>query len=96
VNTSPDQLDQLFRAARLASSSQPDVVPPFGLETRVLAAWRSSRGATLWDTGVLVRGLAVAILLVLASSWPAFEKQTNSDSENLQFADSSVQSDFSQ
>jgi hypothetical protein len=96
VNTSPDPLDQLFRAARLASSPQPDAAPPFGLETRVLAAWRSSRGTAIWDTGVLVRGLAVAVLLVLASSWPAFEKQTNSDSENLQFADSSVQSDYSQ
>jgi hypothetical protein len=94
VNPSQDPFDRLLRAAR-APSFQPDATPPFGLETRVLAAWRSSR-ATLWETGVLVRGLAVAALLVLASCWPALNRQTNSDSENLQFADSSVQSDFSQ
>ena len=95
MNTSRDQLDRLLRAAR-APLFQPEPTPPFGLEARVLAAWRSSRSAPLWETGVLVRGLAVAALLVLASCWPALDQQTNSDSENLQFADSSVQSEFSQ
>jgi len=92
VNTPGDQLDRLFRAAA-GLSGAPDASPPFGLEARVLAAWRSSPGPALWDTGVLVRGLAVAALLVLASCWPAFEQHTNADSENLQLADSSVSSD---
>jgi hypothetical protein len=93
VNNPNDQLDLLLHAARGLNPHRPST-PPFGLETRVLAAWRSSRGAPLWDTGVLVRGLAVATFLVLASCWPAFEQGTNSDSENLQLADSSLQSDL--
>ena len=93
MNRPDDQLDQLFRAAG-GPSAGPEATPPFGLEARVLAAWRSAHGTAWWDTGVLVRGLVVAALLVVASIWPAFEQHTNSDSENLQFADSSVQTDL--
>ncbi len=92
MNPSPDPLERLLQAA-CSPAGRPEASPPFGLEARVLAAWRSARVTSRWETGVLVRGLAVAALMVLASSWPAFEQQMNSDSQNLQFADSSVQSD---
>jgi hypothetical protein len=87
-------LDRLFRA--VSAAPQPaGQAPAFGLEARVLAAWRSSRGTTVpgWDMGVLVRGLTVAGLLMAVSIWPAVNQRPNSDSENLQFADSTVQTD---
>jgi hypothetical protein len=95
MSSPDDQLDRLFRAA----SIRPDdeiVAPAFRLETRVLAAWRSSRTASVWDTSVLVRGLALAGLIMAVSILPVLnQKSVNSDSENLQLADSSVQTDWS-
>jgi hypothetical protein len=86
-------LDRLFRAAAAVPASAL-ATPAFGLEARVLAAWRSSHG-TVPDMGVLGRGLALAGLLMAVSIWPAVERHPNSDSENLQFADSTVQADLS-
>ena len=91
-----DQLNRLFRAA----SGHPDggiTAPAFGLETRVLASWRSSRSAPAWDTAVLVRGLVVAGVIMALSILPALNQKSsaNSDTENLQLADSSVQTDWS-
>jgi hypothetical protein len=88
-------LNRLFRAA--AAAPRPALATPaFGLEARVLAAWRSSHGTVPdWDMGVLGRGLALAGLLMAVSIWPAVNRNPNSDSENLQFADSTVQADLS-
>jgi hypothetical protein len=86
-------LDRLFRAASAVESTVP--APVFGLEARVLRAWRSSRGgALIWDTGVLVRGLALAGIMMAISIWPAVNQRANFDSETLQFADSTVQTDL--
>jgi hypothetical protein len=94
MNSPREQFDSLLRAA----AGRPvdfGSVPAYGLETRVLAAWRSSRGTPLLDTGVLVRGLAIAGLLMAVSIWPALERTSgNADSENLQLVDSSVQTDW--
>ena len=93
----PDRdLDRLFRAA--SAVPRPALPSPaFGLEARVLAAWRSSRGgAPLWDMSVLVRGLALAGVLMAVSIWPAVSQSASSDTENLQLADSTVQTYLSQ
>lgn len=88
-------LDRLFHAASAAPRPLP-APPAFGLEARVLAAWRSSRGTVPdWDMAVLVRGLAFAGLLMAVSIWPALDRNPNADSETLQFADSTVQTDLS-
>jgi hypothetical protein len=90
-----EQFDALLRAAAWARHGEMALTPAYGLETRVLAAWRSSRSAPLLDGGVLVRGLALAGLLMAVSIWPALNSQQgNADSENLQLADSSVQTDW--
>jgi hypothetical protein len=93
VNNLSNPLDRLFRSAA-GTSTILVMTPPDGLETRVLAAWRSSQSVPIWSAGVLTRGLAIAALLVLASCWPALEEESNADSENLQFADSSVPSEL--
>ena len=89
-----EQFDALMRAAAAARSGDFDATPAYGLETRVLAAWRGSRSAPILETGVLLRGLIVAGLLMLVSIVPAIEQTANSDSENLQVADTTVQTDF--
>ncbi len=94
--TSPrKQFDALLQAAASARRGKTIAPPPYGLETRVLAAWRSSRSAPLLDSGVLVRGLVLAGVLMAVSIWPALESlQGNADSENLQLAESSGQTDW--
>ncbi len=95
MSSPDDQLHRLFRAAS-GNPGEAIAAPAFGLETRVLAAWRSSRTTPMWDTAVLVRGLVVAGLLMALSILPALnEKSVNSDTENLQLADSPVQTDWS-
>jgi hypothetical protein len=95
MNPLDQQLDRLLRSAS-AGSEFVAPSPAFGLEARVLAAWRSSRSTSLdWDMGVLVRGLVLACVLMAVSIWPAMNQRTNSDSETLQFADSTVQADLS-
>ncbi len=89
-----EQFDALLRAAAVRRGDAV-AMPAYGLETRVLAAWRSSRSAPLLEGGVLVRGLALAGLLMAVSIWPAANSlQGNADRENLQLADSSVQTDW--
>jgi hypothetical protein len=90
-------LERLFRAA--SSVPVPALSSPaFGLEARVLAAWRTSRGgASLWDMGVLVRGLALAGVLMVVSIWPAVSQSASTDTDSsLQLADSTVQTYLSQ
>jgi hypothetical protein len=92
MNPLDDQLHRLFRAAA-PLGAQP-ARAPFGLETRVMAAWRGAGTATVWDTAVLVRGLLFASLIMFVSLWPALDQKNNFDSDSLQFADSSVQTDY--
>jgi len=90
-----EQFDELMRAAAAARREEFSLEPAFGLETRVLAAWRSSRGAPILETGVLVRGLVIAGILMLLSVVPAVERSNGSaDSDVLRLADSSVQADY--
>jgi hypothetical protein len=96
MNPTDKQIERLFQAV-MAHRDDVVMAPAFGLETRVLAAWRATRSVPVWDTAVLVRGLAVAGVIMALSIWPAFNQKTsaNSDTENLQLADSSVQTDLS-
>ena len=100
MNPIDDQLGRLFRAA---GKVRPDAVPApaFGLETRVLAAWRSAKPAEtgVWDVGLLVRGLIVASVIMVISFLPALncttmsESSTNPYSDFVQLADSTASSD---
>jgi len=93
MNRLDDQLDRLLRAAAARPETAP-LSPAFGLETRVLAAWRSAERGTGWSTGVLVRGLVLASFIMGVSLWTALEQRSNSDSDYLQLADSTVQTDY--
>ncbi|MCE0498705.1 MAG: hypothetical protein LV481_12240 [Methylacidiphilales bacterium] len=94
MNRIDDQLGRLFRAA-----VRPDTdaaVPPFGMEARVLAAWREAAQAPdgFWDMRLLVRGLMVATALMALSLWPAMQSQSgNPASDYQELADSTVQVD---
>ena len=91
------QLDRLLQAAREAARSGGfSAVAPFGLETRVLAAWREAgadRGAGFWSTGLLWRGLAVASAIMALCLWPALSEKASPDADSLQLADSTLQMD---
>lgn len=95
MNPLDDQLDRLFRSAAQAFAINEPMTPPFGLETRALAAWRSAQGIPtgFWDMTVLVRGMLVAGLIMAASFWPVLNKTTNPFNDYLQLADSTVSSD---
>jgi hypothetical protein len=88
MNPLDDQLDRLFRAAE---SRRPDPVPPYGLETRVLAAWRDARFFDGWSPGLLIQGIFAACILMILSFWPLLEGVANPDSDYLQLADSTLQ-----
>ncbi len=101
MNPIDDQLNRLFRAAGKVQPA-PLAEPAFGLETRVLAAWRSaqSRDGGVWDMGLLVRGLIVACVIMVISFVPALnssssESSTNPFADYLQLTDSTVSSDDS-
>lgn len=97
MNPVDDQLQRLFRSA--AQVQAVNVPPePFGLETRVLAAWREGRSAPVhfWDTTVLVRGFLLACVIMGISFLPAvnvFSTATNPFADYLQLTDSTVSSD---
>jgi len=97
MNPLDDQLNRLFRAAQNAPA--PEIAPPpFGLETRVLAAWREARQApaAFWDTAVLTRGLILAGVIAAVSFLPALSTHTASTStiaDEVQVADSGVDAD---
>jgi hypothetical protein len=98
MNPIDDQLNRLFRAAGKVQPG-PVTAPAFGLETRVMAAWRSaqSRESGLWDMGLLVRGLIVAGVIMVISFLPALnsssESSTNPFADYVQLTDSTVSSD---
>jgi hypothetical protein len=85
MNPIDDQLNRLFQAAGQAQSN-PVFAPAYGLETRVLAAWRAEQSAEagFWDMTLLVRGLILASLIMAVSFWPAL---TSADSASDPFAD---------
>ena len=98
MNPIDDQLNRLFRAAQNAPS--PEVAPPpFGLETRVLAAWRegAKAPAAFWDTAVLTRGLILAGIIMAVSFLPALNSSSVSTSsivgDEVTSADTSVDAD---
>jgi hypothetical protein len=104
MNPIDDQLNRLFRSA---GQARPDPVsaPPYGLETRVMAAWRAAQSvetaaeAGFWDMTLLVRGLILASLIMAVSFWPALtstestDGTTNPFAEFLQLTDSTIPSD---
>ena len=97
MNPIDDQLNRLFRAAGQAQPS-PVSAPAYGLETRVMAAWRAAQSAEagFWDMTLLVRGLIVASLIMAVSIWPALtsaDSTTNPFAEYLQLTDSTIPSD---
>lgn len=96
MNPHDEQLNRLFRAAAQVT---PALIsqPPFGFETRLLAAWREGRLAksSFWDMTLLTRGLLVAGLIMVVSFWPALkssESMSNPFADFLQLADSTVPS----
>jgi hypothetical protein len=96
MNPLDDQLDGLLHAAGQAARQTGTLsVAPFGLETRVLAAWREARSAGLWNNGLLVRGLLLAGAIMALCLWPALtlSEKTTPDTEYLQLADSTLQVD---
>ena len=97
MNRIDEQLGRLFRSAAQVG---PGAVPaaPYGLETRVMAAWREARNlpAGFWDMTVLVRGLILASVIMAISFLPALTSNfstANPFSEYLQLTDSTVSSD---
>jgi hypothetical protein len=106
MNPLDDHLNRLFRAAAQGTPAEgrPDPVsaPAYGLETRVLAAWRAARSvetaveAGFWDMTLLVRGLILASLIMAVSFWPALtsaDSPANPFAEFLQLTDSTVPPD---
>ncbi len=93
MNPIDDQLNRLFRAARAPGHAM--ATPPYGLETQALAAWRAGSGSdrTMWDMGLLVRGLVLAIVIMGVSFWPVLTSTTDPFSAYVQLADSTVTSD---
>ena len=99
MNSLDDQLNRLFRSAA-QGRAESLAVPPYGLETRVLAAWRAAGRAPagFWDMTLLMRGLILAGVLMAVSFWPALTSATTTVSSNpfadfLQLTDSTVPSD---
>lgn len=102
MNPLDDQLDRLFRAAgKVRPGAIPE--PAYGLETRVLAAWRSAQTVEtgIWDMAILMRGLIVAGAIMVISFLPALkssgsaETTTTPYADFVQLADSTVSSDDS-
>ncbi len=99
MNPIDDQLNRLFRAAGQVQS-KPVSEPAYGLEARVMAAWRGARTVEtgFWDMALLLRGLVLASLIMAISFLPAWRSATTVDTtanpfaEYLQLTDSTVPS----
>jgi len=97
MNRIDDQLNRLFRAAaKVEAGAMPP--PPFGLETRILAAWHTGSPRGFWDGALLKRGLVFALVIMGISLCPVLQKNTSSQanpfSEYLQLAASDTTSQF--
>ncbi len=97
MNPIDDQLNRLFKAA---AKGEPDSAPtiPYGLETRVMAAWHAAKTREIgsWDMGLLVKGLIVACVIMVISFWPALTTEitaSNPFADFLNLTDSTVSSD---
>jgi hypothetical protein len=98
MNPIDDQLNRLFRAAA-KGTPVPDIAPPFGMETRVMAAWRAGRNAPggFWDGALLMRGLIAAAIIMAISFLPALSStSSNPFADFLQLTDSTVSTDDAQ
>jgi hypothetical protein len=98
MNPIDDQLNRLFRAAQNAPS--PEIAPPYGLETRVLAAWREASAAPVafWDMALLTRGLILAAVITAACFLPVLNSTTSNSgpfADVVQLTDSTLPSDES-
>jgi hypothetical protein len=85
-------LERLLRAASLcAAPAIPG--PAFGLETRVVSAWREAQAATDdWYLPVFLRGLVLAGAVMTLSLLSLLAPATASaDEDHAQLADSTVQ-----
>jgi hypothetical protein len=94
MNPIDDQLNRLFRSAAQGQSDLASA-PPYGLDARVMAEWRSAHlaGTGFWDMTVLMRGLILASLIMAVSFWPALSNTTSPFAEFLQLTDSTIPSD---
>jgi hypothetical protein len=65
-------LDHAFALARRACDPVPSE-PPFGMETAVLAQWRSSRGSSRLDIGMLAvfrwAAILACVIAVAGGAW---------------------------
>ncbi len=95
MNSLENQIERLLRAAGLAPAPEISAVAPFGLEARVLAAWRESRAPGFWSTPLLLRGLTLAGIIMVLCLWPAMTQTQKStpETDTLQLADSTLQID---
>jgi len=94
MNPIDEQLNRLFRAAA-KGETEPVAAPAFGLETRVMAAWRAAGAgkANFWDMGMLARALGLASLILVASCWPTLSSGSNPFADFLQLTDSTIPAD---
>ena len=69
-------LDHAFALARRAGDTVPSELP-FGLETAVLAQWRSSRGSSKVDIGMLAvfrwAAILACVVAVAGAAWKCEE-----------------------
>jgi hypothetical protein len=95
MNPLEDQIERLLRAAGLAPALESSSLAPFGLETRILAAWREGRAPGFWSTPLLLRGLVLATVIMGLCLWPAVTQaqKTSPEADTLQLADSTLQID---
>lgn len=88
MNPIDDQLDRLFRAVE---AHRPNSEAPYGLETRVLAAWRDAKPFDVWNPRLLIHGLLAACVVMVLSFWPLLGGASTPTSDYLQLADSTLQ-----
>ena len=98
-----DQVDRLLRSAARAGDEAPAEMP-FGFDTRVVALWSHSRGATkpngvasllrrvaLLSSAVIVVSTLAAVLELKQS-----QEQFNDFTNEFAIADTAIQDEFSQ
>jgi hypothetical protein len=97
MNPIDDQLNRLFRAAGKGEAASPSTAP-YGLDTRVVAAWRAAhaRDNGSWDMGLLIKGLVAAVVIMGVSFWPVVTSVSTANSpfaDFLNLTDSTVPAD---